>query len=104
MHSKLTDISAEQAASARNGFEEWLLKVKGFLSRTLHDKYEFTKLTRHAVHFKYDRKIDVDLPLSPYWSSRDELYRFLMRLHQSERFEYVSHILTTITMNARGSD
>ena len=72
---------------ARYGIKSWLEKIDDFLKRTLGRKYEHQRNTPHAVQFKYDGKIDVDLLISPYWSSKEDFYRFLKTLRPEKRFE-----------------
>ena len=77
-----TDVKAD-----RREIQRILRELLGFLSTTLGRKFELIKSTPRMVQFRYDRKIDVDLLISPFWSSRDELYQFMRTLHKDDRYK-----------------
>lgn len=74
-----------------NGYTSWLSKLEWFLKETLGrrlDRQSFTK-TPHAVQFKYNGMIDVDLLLSPFWNDHYEVYDFLKSVPEAKRFRWV---------------
>lgn len=76
----VTDISGRGALTSGELFKPWLRKLHNFLQTTLGGRYYgFNKMTQRSVQFNYKGKVDVDLLVSPYWSSRDEFYTFLLR-------------------------
>ena len=77
-----TDVKAD-----RREIQRILRELRDFLSTTLGRKFELIKSTPHMVQFHYDRKIDVDLLISPFWSSADELYQFMRTLHKDDRYK-----------------
>ena len=83
-------VDISQHTVRENGFRAWLEKMKSFLQRSFGGSY---KLTPHAVQFKYDGKIDVDLLLSPYWSDPDQLYKFLGQIPEAKRSMLVTCIV-----------
>jgi len=84
-----THADIDQYAVEENGYKAWLNKVEAFLRQTLGRKFEFKKKTPHAVQFVYDRKIEVDLLLSSYWSNPRLLYDFLGTVPKDKRFGLV---------------
>ncbi len=73
------------------GYTSWLNKLERFLRETLGQKIDrqSIKQTPHAVQFKYDGKIEVDLLVSPFWDSHYDLYEFLQTIPESKRFRLV---------------
>ena len=83
-------VDISQYTVRENGFQALLEKMKSFLQRSLGGSY---RLTPHAVQFKYDGKIDVDLLLSPYWSDPHQLYKFLGQVPKVKRSMLVTCIV-----------
>ncbi len=71
-----------------NGLEHWLT----FLQRFLDDKLPGQITERHrnfaSLQFKFDRYIDVDVLLSPFWREPDHYYQFLKDTKFSDRMRY----------------
>ena len=69
----------------RHGYERWLTKLHLFLEETIPEKYHHSKTTPHAVQFVYKGRIDVDLLVSPFWQSPEDLYRFLKSVRPKKK-------------------
>ena len=68
-------IDAETVAEI--GVDSILEKLKTFLSRRFGRDFEFETKTNFSLQFRFHGDIDVDLLPSPYWTSYDELHRFM---------------------------
>ncbi len=85
----LLDVSArviQEAGRGRNstGYESYLHKLRSFLGRVPGVVLKESK--PHAVSFEY-HGIDVDLLVSPNWSTPDDLWHFLQDVDQDQIFE-----------------
>ena len=70
-----TDISGREVLQSGSLFQKWLKMLHNFLCRK--SGYSFKKMTKRSIQFRYNRKVDVDLLVSPYWEDKDEFYTFL---------------------------
>ena len=70
-----------------NGVHGWLSKLERHLDGNNPGKLTNKEKKPHAIKFEFDRRIDVDLLISPYWRECSDLYRFLQRIPQGQRFK-----------------
>ena len=61
--------------------------MRNYLDKKLPSKLSERDQAPHAVQFKYDGRIDVDMLISPHWREPSELYRFLQSIPQGQRFK-----------------
>ena len=75
----------------KEGYGEWLDKLKGFIETEFGEVVTKTRGDR-SIQFTFKGKIDVDLLVSPYWEDKQkqdqdqhELYRFLNGIRKDKR-------------------
>ena len=79
----ITDIDADYVAEM--GMKDVLKKLDRFLSSHFPHDYTEAKQTAFSLQFRFHNDIDVDLLPSPYWSSPEELHRFLEDIKDEKR-------------------
>ena len=70
----------------RNGFDHWINIVQRFLDRKLGCYISERHRTVHSSQFKYDRELDVDMLVSPFWREPSSLYSFLQKISPGDRY------------------
>lgn len=81
-----TDVDPQEVC--RNGFHGYLQVPEDYLDRKIPSKTSQKRRTAHSIQFLYDRKVDVDMLISPFWSEPRKLYEFLETIpSQRERFK-----------------
>ena len=81
------DISGQQVYES-NGFEQWIVQLKSFVEKQLGISCKKLGYNHRSVQFVIDRggiPLEVDLLLSPYWSSPFEFYSFLVTVQIKQR-------------------
>lgn len=82
------DINPATIAGSRDPYRPWLSKMKEFLERVkdvVLDPVDPMRPAGHAVHFTYKATVDVDLLISPMWSTPNEYYQFLRGVEERRR-------------------
>ena len=59
--------------------------MDGFLKRKFSGKLYEKNRTSRSLQFNFDKKIDVDMLVSPFWRDRHDLYRFLQGINPGKR-------------------
>ena len=93
------DIRAEDVVCAQNGFHTWTMALKEFVEGEFgvqaHLRVPGPISTYRSVQFSIltnGVNLEVDLLVSPYWDSPNELYIFLSRIPEEKRSMYASYI------------
>ena len=71
-----------------NGFEQWIVQLRSFVEKQLGIPCKALGYNHRSVQFVVERNelpLEVDLLVSPYWSSPDEFYRFLVTVQKKQR-------------------
>ena len=68
------------------GYARYLKIFEQFFLEKLGDKVEVEKVTEHAVQFKYNDTVDVDVLVSYQWAGPEKLYQFLRTIPEDKRF------------------
>lgn len=85
MHQHITQTDVDAHKVLENGYDKWLQILERFLRR--HKGVEIKKTTPHAVQFRYNDLIEVDLLVSPQWDDIPHLCKFLNKVPEDRRFE-----------------
>nr|AGZ60267.1 2',5'-oligoadenylate synthetase [Tedania ignis] len=81
--------SVDPQELARNGPRRWLKIFAEHLEERNPGKLWDKEYLPHAFRFNFERKIKVDMLISPFWQRSSDLYRFLQeRLSARERFNF----------------
>lgn len=86
-----TSVESKEVLS--KGYAKYLEVFKEFFLEKFGDRVEVEKVTEHAVQFKYNDEVDVDVLVSYQWATPQEpgpekLYQFLRTIPEDKRFTF----------------